>query len=292
MKPDKNYKGSSFLKRRANYGYLFILPWIIGFLLFFLEPFVKTVLFSFFKIDDRLQLVSFEGLNNFKQAFSSDPHFIRNLTGVITAVIVDTPMIVIFSLFAATLIHKDFPGRFIARLIFFLPIIYGTGFLIQMNAQYTTTAAYDRTSGELMNFFSEVAELFPGAEVILGFVERLFDIITRSGVQILIYLAGINSIPVSYYEASKIDGAHEWSTFWLITFPVISPFILMNTVYTIVDSFTLSNNPIIETVYDSIRKMQFSYGSTRAVIYFTCIFVIVTVVTWLISKKVRNTVGE
>ena len=292
LKNSRRPKSRSFLERKHRYGYLFVLPWIIGFILFFIQPFFQTILYSFFTLNDKLKPVSFTGLKNFNEALFSDPYFIRDITTVISEILIETPMIVIFSLFAANLIHKNFPGRSLVRLIFFLPIVYGTGFLIQLNTQYTTSSSYGMSAGGLMEFFTDTAGVFPGATIIVGFVDRLFDVITRSGVQILIFIAGINAIPISYYEASTIDGARGWSTFWLITFPVVSPFILMNTVYTFVDSFTLSTNPMIKVIYDSINKMQFSYGSTRAIIYFACIFVIITITSKLISRKIVQSGGE
>lgn len=293
----KRPSGAGFLRRRNDYGYLFILPWVIGFLLFFLGPFIQTMVYSFNEVSIVQQNIQmdFVGWANFQQAFFEDPNFLKVLTTSISGVIIDTPLIVIFSLFAATLIHRKFPGRALVRVIFFLPILYGTGFLVSMQQGFTVGAgadAYSLQAGKLMEFFVDTAGVFPGVDIIVGFVNRLFSIITRSGVQILIFLSGLNAIPEMYYEASTIDGARGWDNFWLITFPMVSPFILMNTVYTIVDSFTQSDNGMITIIYDSINRMQFAYGSTRALIYFVCMFVIVAVVSKLISAKVVYTGGD
>jgi ABC-type sugar transport system permease subunit len=290
-------KSKSFLKRRTLYGYIFILPWIIGFLLFFIQPLFQTIIYSFNNVTIINQKITmnYAGLLNFQKAFFEDPNFLKVLVNSITGVLIDTPMIVIFSLFASTLIHKEFPGRWLVRLIFFLPIIYGTGFLVQMQEQFTLgtgVSGYSAGTNSLMNLFVDIAGFFPGINIIVGFVSRLFDVISRSGVQILIFLAGLNSIPTMYYEASTIDGARDWDNFWLITLPVISPFILMNTVYTIVDSFTQSTNGMIVIIYDSINKLQFSYGSARSTIYFACIFIIVLIVSKVISRKVVYSGGE
>jgi len=295
----RGYK-SGYMRKRNAYGYLFTLPWALGFLCFFISPFVQTILYSFFKVDlfDQRINMEFSGLAFFRDFIGEsrvDVSFLPNLFESVSDVIINLPIIIIFSLFAATLIHKKFPGVTVVHVIFFLSIIFGSGLFINMqqdNSVGLGSGFYTIQVSDFTDLVWQVGGIFPFFDTMLGLVDRLYNVITLSGVQILIFLAGLKSIPESYYEASKIDGARAWNDFWLITLPVITPFILMNTVYTIIDSFTSGNNPMMTVILDNLKAMRYSQGAARALVYFITIFVIVIIISGLISSKVVYTGGE
>ena len=127
-------------------------------------------------------------------------------------------------------------------------------------------------------------------EYVTQMVNNIFDIVNRSGVQILIFLAGLQSISPAIYEASRIDGATSWETFWKITFPMISPMIMVNGVYTIIDSFTTTANPVmtfIDSVYSSTTSGQGQVqSSAMSWLYFIIVMLIILIVVGLFSAYV------
>lgn len=290
-------------------GYLYIAPWIIGFLLFFLKPFIETILYSLSNVrfDSGLSL-DFQGITNYVQLLSKNSDFVPSLLIAVGNMIQDVPAIVIFSLIAAMLINREFPGRLLVRIIFFLPVIYGTGLILQIQEAdpvYKEIVARLGGSGEdtmmgamlgsqlidklIAILSSRVGSAMTLVEYILGIVNRIFAIINRSGVQILIFLAALKSIPDSMYEASRIEGATKIEEFWKITLPLLTPYIFTNIVYSIVDSFTHVGNPMIQTIKNTMFGSQdLDMGATMAMIYFVCIVVVLLITALLFFGVTRE----
>jgi ABC-type sugar transport system permease subunit len=276
-------------------GRIFILPWLIGFVFLFARPMIQSILYTFhdIKIEVAGFKMSFVGLENYLYAFLKDPEFIRLLVGSIGNMLYEVPIIVIFSLFIAVILNQRFKGRFLARAIFFLPVIISSGVIIQILkddifaqalTQHQTTYLFQSVglqevliqagvNPEIVSFFTEV-------------VNRIFDLSWKSGVQILLFLAGLQSIPQPLYEASAIEGATAWESFWKITFPMISPIILVNIVYSVIDSFTDYGNEVMQLIYDTARQMNFEYSATMVWLYFLCVFIIIGLITRFLSKHI------
>lgn len=263
-------------RKRMIIGLLFISPWLIGFLYFYVRTLFMTGQFSVSEISiastGGYQL-SFVGLENFLYAFRVDPDFKQILTTSLFDMIIDVPLIIFFSLFVAVLLNRKFKGRAIVRAIFFLPII--------LNADAVTEALAMQLSmmtGGLSPMSSEVASAATGStvnvsyylslfqnlaipEVVLNYivdaVSRISDIIMASGVQIIIFIAALQSIPPALYEVSRIEGATGYETFWKITFPMVMPHIITNVVYTVVDAFAKS--PVVDLAYDTAFT-DYNYG--------------------------------
>ncbi len=260
-------------------GYLFILPWFVGFLIFYIRSIVMTGQFAFSELSMdvinggyKLDAVGWE---NFRYAFRVHGTFKQVLTSSILNMIVDVPLIIFFSLFMSLLLNKKFPGRGIIRAIFFLPIILNSGAITaamelsqaMMSGGISTMAAEAASStSEIsvsmgMGYFLELFFDLGVPEVILEYVvtavARINTIISASGVQIIIFIAALQSIPGSLYEVAKIEGATGYETFWKVTFPMVMPHIITNVVYTIVDSFTESE--VVELAYDTAFT-AFNYG--------------------------------
>ncbi|MCQ2431712.1 MAG: sugar ABC transporter permease [Clostridia bacterium] len=303
--PKKKKKGASLDSRKARAGWLFVLPFIIGFVIIYAPIVYDSILYSFTKISIvtgggyRLTWV---GLANYQEALFVDATYIQTLSAGIKQLIFDIPAIVIFSLFMAVMMNEKMVGRAAFRAIFFIPVILSTG-LIDKIDQSNQLLSYmgDTTSMDMGDGGAEqtnqiinamdVERLFRnmviGEELldyVVGLVNDIYDIVNRSGVQMLIFLAALQSISPAIYESCQIDGATQWETFWKITLPMISPMILVNTVYTVIDSFTSADNQVmtyIDKVYDQPSGNVLS--SAMAWMYFIIVMVIIAAVAGVLS---------
>lgn len=285
-------------------GLLFIMPWLVGFLLFYIRSLVMTAQFSFSNLTVDANAggyqLEFVGLKNYIYAFREHGTFKQVLTTSVGNMLIDVPLITFFSLFMAMLLNKKFPGRAVFRAIFFLPVILNAGAISEMmslaetmmNGGVATTSAEVSSAGSVLAFdidylISMFMNLGIPAKVLdylSSAVARINDIITASGVQIIIFIAALQSIPGSMYEVAKIEGATAYETFWKVTFPMVMPHIITNVVYTIVDSFT--NSDVVELAYNTAFT-NFEYGLSSA---FSLISTVITcailiIICRLISKR-------
>lgn len=284
-------------------GLLFILPFLVGFLFIFLPLILESLRYSFSDMQVTssgysLTVTSDNGFGNFIRAFAIDPDFNLKLLTNLGQMIVQVPLVLIFSFFAANLLNQEFHGRTFARSIMFLPVIISSGVVVALENSdllvTTLNTTTDLSGGELASFLNVSGFLMeytslPVSVVSLlsNAVNGLYDIIIVSGVQILIFLAGLQSISPSLYEASSMEGATRWESFWKITFPMISPLILVNSIYTVIDLFTNESNEMMTEIRRTIfTEIDYGYGSAMAWIYFVCIAVILIVVGGLISRHV------
>jgi ABC-type sugar transport system permease subunit len=167
------------------------------------------------------------------------------------------------------------------------------------NGYFANGAAADDGSGE-SNAVAEIISLtdlswlFKNMQVgtelleyVIGVVNDIYNIINRSGVQMLIFLAGLQSISPAIYESCQIDGATSWETFWKITFPMISPMILVNAIYTIIDSFTSESN-VVMTFIQNLANDGSSGDVAVAMywMYFLVVILILAAISGLISAYV------
>ena len=303
--PKKKKKASSLDARKSRAGWLFVLPFIIGFVIIYAPIVYDSILYSFTKINIvtgggfRLTWV---GLENYQEALFVDATFVQTLTAGIQQLIFDIPAIVIFSLFMAVMLNEKMVGRAAFRAIFFIPVILSTGLIDKIDQQnqmlqyMENTSSMDmgdggaETSAQIISAM-DVQRLFRnmviGEELlnyVVGLVNDIYDIVNRSGVQMLIFLAALQSISPAIYESCQIDGATTWETFWKITLPMISPMILVNTVYTVIDSFTSADNQVmtyIDQVYDQPSGNVLS--SAMSWMYFILVMLIIAAVAGVLS---------
>lgn len=289
--------------REALAGYLFILPFLIGFIGFFLRMLIKSVSFSFSNMEVGsygyiLTKAANNGFEHYIRAFTIDPDFNLNLLNAIREMCVNVPLIIIFSFFAANLLNQKFRGRSIARSIFFLPVILTSGIILGIEQSdllvSSLSTAEMADTDEISAFINMATLLFDYTNLPKGViiylsnaVTGIYDIVIASGVQILVFLAGLQSIPLSLYEASNMEGATGWENFWKITFPMISPLILVCFIYTIIDSFTNAGNEMMNMITTTIfTRVKYGYGSAMAWVYFATIALILAAVGRIISRRV------
>ena len=295
----------SLERRKARAGYVFVLPFILGIVLIYLPILIDTVWFSFndFKwvssLEEGLRFrLTFEGFTHYAKAFET-PEFTEALLAGIQQLIFEVPAIIVFSLFIAVVLNQKMLGRAAFRAIFFVPVIIATGIMETINMQdlLSDSAGTGINDGNQQGGANEIISvldveaLFTNMKVggelvtyVVSLVNSIYSIINYSGVQMLIFLAGLQSISPSIYEASEIEGATAWETFWKITFPMISPMILVNAVYTIIDSFTRVNNPAM-TYIEGFGGAP-SQSIAMSWIYFLLVVVIIGVVAAIASSMV------
>jgi ABC-type sugar transport system permease subunit len=292
-------KRMTLRQKRAVVGLLFIAPWLIGFLVYYVRSLILTTQFSLSYVDIAETggyTTSFVGLDNFKYALFEHATFNQILVNSITDILVDVPFITFFSLFIAILLNSKFKGRTAIRAIFFLPILLNSGAILQtlnlatQNIQggaTSTIAEMTSTSGVNVDYFISIfIDLgLPDnlMDYVINLIGRIYEIVRASSVQIIIFIAALQSVSSSLYEVSKIEGATGYETFWKVTFPMVSPLILTNVVYTIIDKFV--NSDVVDIAYSTAFSL-YDYGLSAAMSMLSTLIVcaILLIVGGIITK--------
>ncbi len=305
----KKRRRASLEKRRANSGYIFVLPFILGILLIYLPILIDSIWFSFNSFiagtDENgfaAEVLQFAGFKHYVSVFTSTTTMTKLLASI-QQLIFEVPAIIIFSLFIAVVLNQKMLGRAVFRAIYFVPVIIATGLMISINGDDTMTDQMEggindgsgtTAGGGIINML-DVQALFSSMAVgtelvayVVSLVNSIYSIINYSGVQMLIFLAGLQSISPSIYEACRIDGASGWETFWKVTFPMISPMILVNSVYTIIDSFTRTNSPMMRYIDEVRLRGGDSANEATAMywVYFIFVIAIIGIVAAIASTMV------
>jgi ABC-type sugar transport system permease subunit len=274
--------------RKALYGYLFILPWIVGFVGFLLGPLIKSIILSFSTVEGLLNLRLVPvGFENYRRAFLEDGRFVTLLTSTMKNNLIDIPMILIFSLILALLLNKKMFGQPVFKSIFFLPVVVASGVVVknlfEQDVGGMVISADMNIPGLIANYLGDSAGKFVAA-----FVNRTVLVLWHSGVQTLLFLAGLQGISPSLYEAGRVDGGSEWELFWKVTLPMLSPIILINIIYTMVDFFTDWTNGVMHYISFKAFKggFELGYASAMGWLYFMFIFILIVIVMILSRNRI------
>ena len=283
-------KATGIERLKVRYGRMFVIPWTIGFILFFLVPLVESIAYAFSHVslvDENM--LTFAGLEHFKYLINDDLNFIDNLKDAVISFIYSLPIIVALSMIFALILNQKFRGRLFARAVFFLPVIIATGVVMKFvtgeaigNGAALNTAMGDTQSYSGIQFDQLLINLgLPQSvtELLSDYIARVFNLVWSCGIQILLFVAGMQSIPDQLYEVSKIEGATAWEEFWFVTFPMLGNVTFLVLIYTIVDLFTAFDNPIMTQAYDLISKNSL-YDRSSAILW--GYFVVVGIVGGLI----------
>lgn len=288
----------SYESKQAFSGFMFVLPWFIGFLLFFAYPCFQTLQFSFSRVAVFQQYAcTWIAFENYAEILTSEATFMQALTNTLSDLAVNVPVVLIFSLFVAVLLNRKFPGRGLVRGIFFLPVIVTTGVVMSTFSSSDSNAAFsgDMNNGILFQmtdaseFLVELGLNETITQYMMNVADRIFDVVWDSGVQILLFLAALQGISPQLYEASSVEGATAWETFWLITFPNVAPIILVNIVYTVVDTYNDPENPVLSQI-NTLMNVSFNLGGAAAAswTFFLVIFALLGIIFGvyaLLTKK-------
>ncbi|WP_019420114.1 carbohydrate ABC transporter permease [Paenibacillus sp. OSY-SE] len=277
-------------RRKALIGLTFVSPWIVGFLIFTMYPMLHSMFLSFHrvKITPTGIKTTYVGFENYKYAFFSDPAFVEKVLKYLQEMALNVPIIVVFSLIIALLINQKIKFRGLFRTIFFLPVIITSGPVIN---ELLNQGATSIPNIEQYGLFTMIENsLNPViAEPIMYLFKQIIMVLWFSGVQILIFLAGLQKVDQSIYEAARIDGASSWEIFWKVTLPDLMPLVIVNVIYTIVYVSTFALNEIIILIKNNMFSTitGFGYATAVAWVYFIIIMLMLAIWTGLLSMKKR-----
>lgn len=302
----KNKRSPSLERSMSRNGYLFILPWLLGFLIFFIYPMFMSIWYSFSNsspIDDinngLLNYLSdkFVGLEYYKNIWLEDTSFTDNLSNSIFEFFYSLPIIIFLSLVFALVLNQKFRGRLFARAIFFIPVIVASGVVMTylngdtnaqelLNSPDGTNTMYTSVSFSemLMNMGLPTAI----TEQINNYISSIFSLVWSSGVQTILFLAGLQAISAQYYEVANVEGATKWETFWFVTFPMLTNVLILNVVYTAITIFTDNKNAVMMQAYELINKTNYNKSSAIMWCYFAILGIICALLYLIFSKLIKK----
>lgn len=288
--------------RKIN-GIICMLPWLIGFILFFVKPLASTIKYSFSEVgvaDTGGMDLKFVGIRNYINLFSVEvssqsSQFLRVFIDENVSIFINTPVIVVFSLFCAILINIKFKGQGIARVVFFLPIVLGLKVVVDLImittggdvADTVVSSTFD--NGILLDFLRTYTFLPKQVTFFISdLANNIFTLLSQTGVQTLIFLAGLQSINKSLYEVAKIEGANSYEVFWKITLPLLSNISLFALIYTFVDMFLKSS--ISTEIYNfAFNKNNIGVGSALSMVYLFNVLIDLLLLMLVLNRMVKLT---
>lgn len=305
VKAKKTLKRSMSLeKKNSLFGYVFTLPIIIGLAFVYLPVLFQSLMYSFGDITITKEgwTVEWAGWQNYNQALFVEDGFLRTVIESIASLLPQIIIVIIFAFFMANILNQKFKGRTVARVIFFIPVIISTGIISELDSMSSMLDVYSSggkmetggAAGSNLFGYEQIAELVTQtlnntdlSNIVLGAVDGLYSVITSSGVQMLIFLSGLQGISVSMYESAKVEGATGWEVFWKISFPMISPLILVNLLYTVIDLFLKSDNAAINFINGYLdNAATYEVASAFSWIYTIVVILFVAVVFLLVQKLI------
>lgn len=288
--------GMTLEKRNALHGRIFVIPFVVGFIFFFLYPLIQCVRLSFSNVSIATggydtEFIKFE---NFKYIFTEDLNYGTNLVNSVTEVLWKVPAVIVVSCFLAIMLNQKFHGRTFMRAIVFLPAVISSGLVLETMKQDVVISSM--VSGK--NISNGAIIQSTGLQDILigaGFNENItnlfttlsdnmFSLLWLSGVQVILFLTALQNIPSSLYEAAHVEGASGWESFWKITFPMICPILLVTAVYTVVDIFTSTDNAVMRQVLNATNSIQLGWASSMSIVYSILLGIILFVIIKIFSK--------
>lgn len=289
-------------KRGADrlFSVLFVLPFMFGACFYIVYPVILSIMYSFsdIVIETTGYSLDFVGWQNYDYIFNTDPEFLRLLYNTVRSTFLNVPVVVVFSFFIASMLKAPFHGRSAARAILFMPLITSSGLVTKLLSTDVTMEMLDgRTTavvsstvdyaGAFTQYLNEL-QISPAITSLLtASVNGIGNILALSAIPIIIFLAGLNSVSPSIYEAAYVEGATGWETFWKISLPMISPLILVVVIYCIIDSFTSVTNQLIQTVHTvCFSDFDFGIGSAMMWVYLLLVLVLLVVVYAIVNRFV------
>lgn len=300
----KKRRGLSLTKKKALSGWIFVLPFIIGIIFLYAPILFQSIRITFSDVSFAYGQLTFTpvGFQNYIDIFNPtnpDKSFPVTLIDGVKDLILQIPAIVIFALFMAIILNQKMAGRTVFRAIFFLPVILSIGIIDSLDAQAgdslagNLSGAVDDGTGEsegimsVMDLQSMLGNIKIGTglvDYVVKLVNDIFNIVSRSGVQMLIFLSGLQSISPAIYESCQIEGASAWETFWKITLPMISPMILVNFIYTVIDAFTSAENRVMNFIAMMSNTINYKEETTAMYWIYILVVLLMIVVVGLLMK--------
>lgn len=301
----------SYEKKKGLYGYGFIAIWIVGVIYMFIIPIFQSAWYSmcYTELVSTPEQAAQRGMSsagiytewnnfgNYEEALFKNQDYLPKLTESLGGMVPQVIIVMIFSLFIALLLNQKFRGRTFARAVFFLPVLVATGPVlavirgdisnngISSGEQFSALFQTDLVD-ELLEFLGIYNLSEQLTTTIQTITSDIFNLLWSAGIQILIFLAALQQIPTSAKEAASMEGATGWEFFWKITFPMISPMILANLIYTVIDTFIDSENAVMKIVLAQSRNLKYGLSAAMAWIYFLIVAVALAIIVAVVSKFV------
>jgi len=298
MKKQKN-KLAGLQKRKAISGYLFISPFILGFLVFMVKPLFQSLYMSFCEVELGAGHFNpvWKGTFNYVNAFTVDPDFTSKLIEELGRMFVYSLAIMVFSFFVALILNGKFAGRAFVRAIFFLPVILSSGVIIGLETNNSVMDQLAQTiemSAEGISITAVLEDLLRTANIgtkvfekVFEVIDNIYDVAIMSGIQIIIFLSGLQTISSSMYETASIEGCTKWESLWKITFPMVSGLLLVNWIYTIIDFCMRTDNQVIDKIStEMVVQLDYGFASAMSWVYFLIVMAYVAITSLIISKGV------
>lgn len=268
---------------RARSGYLFVSHWVLGLIIFFMVPTISSIVYAFSNISilETGFSLRFVGLANFNEALFENPDYMTNIRDSIGSMLYSLPMVVALSLILAVLLNQRYPGRTFFRIVFFLPVIIASSVIVRLLTDPSVNASVFSISTDgqgFMNYEEILANLELPSQItglLVFFLTNAVNLTWNCGVQTILFLAGLQSIPASLYEVSKIEGANKWEEFWKITIPMLRHVLSLVIIYTMISLFTSANNSIMTTAVKLMSGRD--YGVASAMLWFYFIIVLIAI---------------
>jgi len=288
----KKKRGIEQLK--ARYGLMFISPWIIGLILFFIIPIVQSIYFSFcdMKLENSGVVSKFIGIANYNEIINKDAQFLPILSESLLSILYSLPAIFIISLILAIMLNQQFKGRIFFRALYFLPVVIASGVVIsiifEVNTENVTDVGMDTVVSTNMIDFTEIVEKLGLPTQISNFLTttlaNIFELVWNSGIQIILFISGMQSIPDLLYEVAKVEGCTKWEEFWFITLPMLSKISVLVIVFTVVELLTSERNVLISFITAKLTNIQYGTGSAMAWLYFLIVGVALGTLMFLLDR--------
>ncbi|MCQ2454974.1 MAG: sugar ABC transporter permease [Clostridia bacterium] len=286
----KKIGGIEALRRR--YGYAFVAHWVLGLVVFFFIPVFYSIAYAFSDISidaDGLKL-SFVGLANFSENLFQNPDYLDQIRNSLGSIFYSLPMVVSLSLILAVLLNQKYRGRAVMRVIFFLPVIIESSVIVRLLSNGAINSPLFNMSTEGVGVFDYATILgnlnLPSAitTYLTFFLSNAVMLTWSCGIQIILFLAGLQGIPESLYEVSKIEGANKWEEFWMITVPMLRHVLSLVIVYSMISMCTASTNQIMESSITLIQNNNYSTASAMLWFYFVIVLAVIGIVLLLYNK--------
>lgn len=294
MEKKKNRKNRGITALKAHYGRICVFPWVIGLVLFFGLPIIQSVIYSFSKVSLTTGglKTSFVGLKNFKYIFAQDADYLDYIAAAVVKFLYSFPVIIIISLILALMLNQKFRGRIFFRALYFLPVIIASGAVLEVILSSVSEGVSNIKTDE-----SVAMAMFDVNEIVesLGLPQKLGDyfvtvingimnMIWSCGVQTVLFISGMQTIPPLLYEVSKVEGATKWEEFWFITFPMLSRVTVLVSVFSMVELMTSQSNTVMRQAYTFMRSQNYGEGSAMLWSYFVVIGAIMAIVIGAYSR--------
>lgn len=285
----KKLRGIDSLKSR--YGLMFVSIWVVGFVLFFLVPLCQSFTYAFCDVvfgSDKGGN-TFVGIKHFRTLLLEDPSYTDNLRSAVSSMLYSLPLILIVSLVLALILNQKFRGRLFFRAVYFLPVIIASGVVMRLiSGQLNSSDQLSSSVTENMFSVADIMNVLNLPTAVATYVQKIissiFSLLWQCGIQIVLFIDGLQSIPSSLYEASRVEGASRWEDFWFITFPMLSRVTLLVGVFTMIELFTATTSPVIRTAYSKMGVGIYDVSSAMLWMYFAVVGVVMGLVILLYTR--------